>query len=907
MNLPGFLKRRRDRDLEEEIRSHLEMAVRDRLERGESQKDADNSARREFGNTTLIKEITREMWGWATLERLLQDLRYTGRILRNSPGFTIVAILSIALGIGVNTAIFSLIDAVLLKPLAVRNPEQLVTVGDPTHTGALSEGAGRSDIFSYPFFERFRARQQVFNDVYASGRCERLDVALANGSPIGTTENNVRGRFVTGNFFSLLGVHSRIGRVFTEPEVRIPGSAPVIVIGDGFWQRTFAGDPGVIGQTLIVGGSKFTIIGVMPAEFSGDVVGASTDIWFPMTMQAQANPGHDSLKDPQVNWLLLMGRLKPGVSIGQADASIQVIGHRLFEELYKNAQSAEGLQELLRAKIEVAPGGKGFSRVRHELAAPLMILMGIVSLVLLISCANVANLQLARAAARGREMSLRLAVGAARTRLLRQLLTESFVLSAAGAALGLMLALWATRLFLRLVSGSMQIGLNVHLDATILWFTVAAAFLAGLLFGLAPAIQATRVDLISALKESKSEPSKAFARGFGKALIVSQIVFSLVLLVCAALFIRTLQNLEKVDVGYARDGLLLAQLDFKAAGYQDNRINQLVRDSLQKLQQVPGVEAVSASENGLFSGTDSEGNNEIEGFVPHSLEDKVNHYDRVGPTYFYTVGSRIISGRGIGPQDTGGAPKVAVINEKMAQFYFPHENPIGRHIFDSDDPSGKNRIAITIVGVVRDVKQSDLREPAPRRFYLAMMQHRPTDPIDSLSLEIRVRVPSQSLMDSVRHAIKTVDPKLPIDLKTADGLIGEAVSQEKVVAQLTSFFGLLAVVLAAIGLYGVMSYLTVRRTTEIGIRMALGAHRPAVIGMVLRETFRLVVLGVILGMAASFFLAGLLAKSLFGLPAFDPLSTGMAAAVIAIAAALATYIPARRAARVDPISALRYE
>lgn len=906
MNLP-FLNRRRDRDLEEEVGTHMQMAERDQMERGRSAEEAAQAARREFGNSTLIKEITREMWGWAALERLLEDLRYTGRILRNNPGFASVAILSIALGVGVNTAIFSLIDAVLLRPLPVRSPAELVCIGDPSRTGALSEGAGRPDIFAYPFFERFRSRQQVFTDVYASGRSERLDISLPNGLPASASGANIRGRFVSGNFFSMLGVSSFAGRVFSEAEVRVPGSAPVVVIGYGFWQRTFAGDPRAIGQTLDVNGSPFTIIGVMPAEFLGDVVGAPTDIWFPITMKAAANPGYDFLNNAQDSWLLMMGRLKPGVTLRQADASVQVTGRALFEEFYKSARSEDGIKQLLKTRIPVVPGGRGFSRARSDLAAPLMILMGIVGLVLLISCANVANLQLARAAARVREMSLRLAVGAGRARLVRQLLTESFVVSVAGAALGLMLSLWATRLFLQAMEGGTQIGLSVQLDSRILWFTAAVAFLAGLLFGLAPAVQATRVDLIAALKTSKADNQKAFTRTFGNVLIVSQMVFSLVLLVTAGLFIRTLRNLEHADTGYARSGLLLAKVDFKAAGYTDNRVDPLVRKLLEKLQALPGVESASVSENGLFTGTDSEGNNGIEGFVPRSLEDRLNRYDRVGPNYFYTIGAHMILGRGIGPQDSENAPKAAVINEKMAQFYFPHQNPIGRHIFDSDDPKGKDRIAIPIVGVVRDVKQSNLKEPAPRRFYVALLQHRPTDPIDTLNVEIRTRAPSLSVSDAVRRTIKDVDPKLPVNLKTADDLIADEVSQERLVAQLSGFFGVLAVVLAGIGLYGVMSYLTVRRTTEIGIRMALGARRPAVMGMVLGETFRLVLVGLGAGLFASFAVARLVAKSLFELSPFDPLSTGAAAAVVALAALLATYLPARRAALIDPMAALRNE
>ncbi len=896
----------RDLDLDQEIQAHFEMAVRDRIERGESPREAASSARREFGNRTLITEVTRGMWGWTAVERLLQDLRYTVRTLRKSPGFAAVAILSIALGIGANTAIFSLIDAVMLKALAVPSPNQLVIVGDPTRTGGRSVGGGRPDLFAYPFFELFRAQQRVFSDVYASGRCEHLDVSLANGSRVGTDEDRIRGRFVTGNFFSVLGVHPFIGREFTEYEVRTPGSAPVIVVSHGFCQRTLGQDRGAVGQTLVINGYAFTVIGVMPSDFSGDIIGAPTDIWFPITMQAQANPGHDYLKDPMASWLLLMGRLKPGVSLPLARASVQVLGHGIFKDLYTGKNSAEDLRDLLGKEIEVTPGGKGFSRVRHDFATPLLILMGIVGLVLLICCANVANVQLARGVARGREIGLRLAVGAGRARLVRQLLAESLFISILGASLGLLLAVWGSHLLVRLAFDIGPLPLDIHLDRMVLLFTAGTAIFAGLLFGLAPAFQATRLDLISSLRENKGQP-RPFAKGFGKSLIILQIVFSLVLLVSAGLFIRTLQKLEKLDLGYSRNGLVLANLDFKTAGYIDKRMNQLTLALLEKIREIPGIEAVSASENGLFSGTDSETNTEIEGFVGHSYADKSNHYDRVGPNYFNTIGTRIISGRGIGAQDVENAPRVAAVNENMAQFYFPHENPVGRHLFDTD-PDGKRRAAMTIVGVVRDVKQSHLRQPAPRRFYTPLLQHDADNPIDELNLEIRTRTPSPSMLASVRRAIKTVDPKLPIlDLKSANDLIGDELQEEKLVARLSSSFGLLAVLLAAIGLYGVMSYLTVRRTAEIGVRMALGARRPVVMIMVLRETFRLVIIGLIVGIAVSFLFARLLRNELFDLSPFDPVSIFSAAAVIMIAATLATYLPARRASKIDPMIALRYE
>lgn len=881
------------------------MATRDHIERGENAREASDSVKREFGNRTLVKEVTREMWRWGALERLMQDLRYSLRMLRKSPGFAAVAILSMALGIGVNTAIFSLIDAVLLKSLPVRDPNRLVMIGDPTRTGALYEGPGRSDIFSYPFFERFRDEQQVFTGVYANARCEHLDVSLADGTPVGTSEQRIRARFVTGNYFSLLGVRASVGRFFTEEQVRVPGSAPVIVISRSFSRTAFGDWTNAVGRTLIINGSKFTIIGVAQSNFSGDIVGAPTDIWLPITMQAQANPGHNYLKDPDVSWMVLMGRLKPGISFAQADASVQVLAHRLLTDFYRGKQSTEGLRDLMTKKIEVTPGTKGFSRMRHDFVGPLFVLMGIVGLVLLICCANIANLQLARATARGREMSLRLAIGAAQSRLVRQLLTESLVLSILGAALGLIFASWGSHLLLRIAYASGPT-LDTRLDATVLLFTAAAAIVSGLLFGLAPVVQARRLDLIAALRENKAQPG-GFAKMFGKALVVIQIVFSLVLLVGAGLFIRTLRNLEQLDVGYARDGLVLANLDFKTAGYTDERMNSLASRLLESLHRTPGVRGVSASENGLFSGTDSESVVEVEGFDAHSLEDKSNRSDRVTANYFETVGTPILAGRGITAQDTEKSARVAVINEKMARFYFAHQNPVGRHLFEVQ-PEGKNRKPILIVGVVRDVKQSQLREPAPRRFYTPFAQHQPDDPIGALNLEIRTNVTSPQLLDSIRRAIKTVDPKLPIlDLKTAGQLIQDDLDQEQLVAKLSGFFGALAVLLAAIGLYGVMSYLTVRRTTEIGVRMALGARRGTVMGMVLAETFRLVAAGVIIGIAASLLLASLLTKILFGLSAFDPLTTISAVALIAVAAGLATFLPARRASRIDPMIALRYE
>ncbi|MBV8866257.1 MAG: ABC transporter permease, partial [Acidobacteriaceae bacterium] len=512
--------RNRDRELDEEIRSHLQMAARDQIACGKSPRSAEQAARRQLGNVGLIKEVTRDMWGWTSLERFTQDVRYGLRVLRRSPGYASVAILSLALGIGANTAIFSLIDAVMLKSLPVRNPQELVTIGDPTRIGGLSEGSGgRTEFFSYPFFERLRARNTVFTDIFARSRTERLEVAPEDGSKAAGSDEATRCRFVSGNYFSVLGVPAALGRTFTEQETRVPGTAPVIVISDGYWKSQFGRDPNAIGRKLVVNGSKFTIIGVTPPVFTGEAVGAPADIWLPATMLLQASPGHDYLKNSQVYWLLLMGRLRPGVSLGQAAASVNVLGKQIFAELYKGNSPAEEYEQLIRQKIIVLPGAKGFSRIRHDFSLPLMMLMGTVGLVLLICCANVANLQLARAAGRRRETSLRLAIGAGRVRLVRQLATESLLLAVAGAALALCFAVWASHLLLRLTSANDQLPVDIHLDGAMLAFTVGVAVLAALLFGLVPAWQSTRIDLVSGLKESKSGTGHGSGQSLGRALI----------------------------------------------------------------------------------------------------------------------------------------------------------------------------------------------------------------------------------------------------------------------------------------------------------------------------------------------------------------------------------------------------
>ena len=872
-------RRKRDRDLDEEISTHLRMAANDRGE---------EAARSEFGNLGLIKEMTREMWGFASWEALVNDLRYALRVLGKNPGYALTAILSLALGIGANTAIFSLIDSIMLKSLPVHNPGELVSIGDPSAIGSVHEGDVRDvAIFSYPFYKRFREHNGVFAGVYATGRSERLNLEGSAERPLA--------RFVSDNYFSVLGVSPLLGRTFTSAE------EPVVVISHAYWERHFQRAQDVIGRKLRINGTSFTVIGVTPRDFFGDIVGYQSDIWLPIEAQPLANPGRNYLNDPKTQWLLLMGRLAPGVSLAQAGTVTNTVGLGILKEQIPSDSSPEEKNALERERIPVRSAAGGFSRIRRNFSKPLFMLMALVGLVLLICCTNVSNLQLARAASRAREIGLRLAIGASRPRLLRQLMTESLALAAAGGVVGLFIAIWVGHLLLGLVSRDNRLPLDFHLSGTTLLFTVALSLAASLFFGLAPALFATKASVASSLKESKSGRSHRGGQRFEKGLVVFQIVLSWVLLFGSGLFIRTLQNLENSDIGYRRDQLIVVELDPVASGYQGDKLIQLGRRLLDKLDNAPGIERVTISENGLFSGTESTSGLMVEGFTPRSDTDKESHSDRVGPGYFETIGTPILKGRGIEARDMESAP-VAVINESMARFYFPSVNPLGRHI-SVDNGKGW----ITIVGVVRDAKQNNLREPAARRFYSQFMLGT-GDAIGSMRLELRAHGATSQAEELIRRQIGSVDPNLQIQsISAAQSLIDNDLIQERLIAKLSGSFSLLALALASIGLYGVMSYLTQRRTTEVGIRMALGARRSNVVGMVLKETMLVTVAGLGIGVLVAALLARLVSGSLYGVAAFDPLTGGLASVTILAAASLAGWLPARRASRIDAMAALRTE
>jgi predicted permease len=893
-----FRRAQVEAELAAELRFHLDQQVDENIAAGMSPDEARHAALRAFGGVAQIQERCREMRGNRWLEQLFQDLGYALRTFRRSPTFTLVAVLSLALGIGANTAIFSLINALLLRELPVQEPGRLVVLGDPSRVHSLSTGSIRNDILSTPLYEAIRDQNQVFSGVLASGRTGRLNVGIEPAA--GAEPETARGRLVSGNYFSVLGVRAARGRTFTAEEDRAPGAAPFVVISHGYWTRRFDQDPKVLGRRITLNDHPFTIIGVTPPEFFGEIVGVATDLWIPLSMQPQVNPGRDYHDRWDASWILLLGRLAPGASLERARAEINVLYPRILKGANLPAEKLPAPEDM---RIEVSPGGEGFSSLRPQLEQPLLTLMAMVALFLLVACANVANLLLERSMARQKEIAVRLALGAGRARLIRQLLTESVLLSGLGGALGLLVAYKASTAFLRLVAGNSAAAVDLRPDLPVLGFTALVAILTGIFFGLAPALRATRVELAPTLKESARSVAGQGAGGrwpLGKLLVVVQFALSLLLVMGAGLFLRTLRNLERLDLGFPRDELLLVNIDPVAGGYEGARLETVPRELVDRLQALPGVSAVTYSENGIFSGTESATSVRIEGYQGPAGDEPVINYDLVGARYFQTVGIPLLLGRDFELRDGSGAPRVAVINEEMAKRIFPGKSPLGRRILILGPPD----LEYEIVGVAGNARDHELRGPVPPRFYIPMAQSGRTD---AFNLEIRTQEPA-ALVAPVREAIRAFDPDLPMsDLEPLGSMVDETITNERTIARLSIVFGLLALVLAAIGLYGVISYTIARRINEIGIRMALGARRSRVLWMVLRETLLLAFLGIVIGVPAALGSARAVSSRLFGLSAWDPATLATAIGILLGVALLAGLVPGSRATRVSPVQALRYE
>jgi predicted permease len=837
------------------------------------------------------------------METLLQDLRYAVRMLVKSPAFTLVAVLTLALGIGANTAIFTIVNALLLKMLPIKAPQELVAVGDPTRVNDRSSGTPQTDLFSYPLYKELRDNNTVFSGLIAGGTEHRVDVdASAAG---GASSEQIVGRLVSGNYFSVLGVDPAIGRLLTENDDTAENANPVVVLSYGYWNRKFALSPAIIGKEIRLNGYPFTVIGVAPQNFKGEVIGEDFEVFLPISMQAQIIRGNSFRTNPNFSWLSLMGRLNPGISAAQAKANLDVVFQQALKGTYGAKLSADDRNALANAKIRVEPGGSGLSEFRSEYSTPLLLLMGIVGLVLVIACVNVANLLLARATARSKEVAIRLAIGANRRRLLQQLLTESILLAFLGGICGALLSIWGVRVLVK-IFGSDASSLPLSPDIRVLSFTMAMCLLTGILFGLVPAMRTLKVQVSSTLKDAAAAAPESRSRfGWGKGLVAGQVALSLLVLFAASLLVRSLQKLMTQDLGYDSSRIIVARLNPVAVGYRGERMQHLAQELTTRLSVVPGVHGVSYSQNGLFSGSESADAIIVPGFNADKPRDRVAREDSVGPDYFGVVGIPILMGRGVGPQDTATSTRVAVVNESMVKYFFHGENPLGRQ-FQIDDPDEKRK-PFTVIGVSRDAKDhgSLLREATPPRFYHAYQQD--AIPIQII-LEISAGGDPNSVLSSIRSQIKAIDPNLPIAfIYTVRHQLEGSISNHIALAKLSAFFAGLALLLACIGLYGIMSYTVAGRTREIGVRIALGAQRADVLQLVLREGVLLVGVGLVVGIPLSLAGTRVLHSFLFGLKGVDPVSLFLVVVILGMVATIAGFIPARRATKVDPIVALRYE
>ncbi len=907
----GFRHAHVEREVDDELAFHLEMRARKLASAGLPTDDARREALRQFGDVGTVRQFCidldreriRTMERVNLLSELRQDLVYAARMLRRNAGVTAVIVLTLGLGIGANTAIFTLVNAVLLRKLPVRAPDELIALGDPSRVGGMSfTTSPRGDMFSYATYKALRADTALVSGLLASGRVDRLDV-LADSAA--TEALHPHGRLVSGNYFSVLGVPAYRGRVFDGSEDVSVGASPVATISYDYWQRRFGGDEHVVGRDVLINGSRFTIIGVTPPGFTGEIVGRDTDIWLPLTMQGVLYPNRRMLDQTEAYWLLLLGRRQPGVTEAQAEAGFATHVRRILAQQASNAVVAAGVKDV---RLWTGPGARGLSNVRRSYEAPLITLMIGVAVLLLIICANVGNLLLARAVARTREMSVRLAIGAGRGRLVRQLLTEGLLLALAGGAAGLVVAHWGSRFLLWLVAdGGGQIPLDVRLDVPVLVFTLGLSVLAVGLFALAPALRASRVDVASTLRASARSlsGSEVGARGqrvpLGRMLIAAQVALSMVLLVGAALLVRSLESVQGTDTGLDRDHLLIVDLDANSRGYAGDRLTGLARDLGAAFERIPGVTAVSWSENGLFSGTESASNVGIPGYVPRQEDDSTAYYDEAGPGFVGATGMRLLAGRDLAATDDAHAPTVVLINASFATFYFGKANPVGQTIRLSDSTYAE------VVGVVADVRDHDLTVPAVRRYYVAYQQHPFEDP-GALRFIVRASGDPARLNAPVRRVVAAHDPQLPIDgVDALSFLMRRSVREERLLARLATGFGALALLLAAVGLYGVMTYAVTRRTGEIGLRVALGAQRNAVVGMVVRDALRLVAVGIVIGVPLALAATKLLRNQLYGVQPSDPASIAVALVVLLASAVVASLLPAMRASRVAPVVALREE
>ncbi len=836
------------------------------------------------------------------MHTLLQDVRYGLRMLAKNPGFTLIAILTLALGIGANTAIFSLLNQVLLLRLPVRHPEELVVLKSPgpMHGHVWSDGDA-SEIFSYPLYKGLAKNTTVFDGVIAR---YQFSASIASH---GQTDRG-SGELVTGNYFQVLGVQPAFGRVLSPADEDVQGAHPVLVLSHAYWERHFGSDAGVLNQTILVNNTEMTIVGVSQAGFSGIQVGQMPDIFVPMTMKGQMTPIRNGLDDWNDSFLAVLARRKPGVSLERAQAGINADYPGLLEQqalTLKLRAGGKDEKEFLGKKIVLAPGAQGRTTAQRDSGPALMALFAMVALVLLIACTNVANLLLAKAATRQREFAIRSALGATPGRMMRQLLVESFLCALGGGVLGLILGSWIMNILTQAVVSEAGVqGITARVDGTVLGFAAAATVLSALLFGLIPAWRATRTGVSQMMKDQGSTTSAGPGHvRFRKFLVAGQVAFTLLLLTGGALFSRTLWNLRKQNLGLSTENLITFSISPQLSGYDEARTVALVDQLRERMAGLPGVLGVGSSQIPVLTGTDMGRNITVEGRQNLDSDDTHVNFDAVSPNYFSTMKIPLLSGREFNASDTAKSTKVAIINEAMVKEFFPNRNPIGVHFAMGSGNDVKPDTEI--VGVVKDTKESHVRDADRPFFYQPYSQF---GKLFGMSFYVRSQQDPLLISNTLRETVRGADPNLPIyELKTVQRVVDEDLFAERVIATLSAAFGGLAALLSALGIYGVLAYVVVQRTREIGIRVALGAAAGHVRGLVFKEVGWMVLAGTLVGLPLAYGLGRLSESLLYGVHAGDVPVYAASLGIICLVAVAACYIPSRRATRIDPIVALRYE
>ena len=876
-----------DRELGEEVETHLEMRAAELRAQGLDPQAARQAARREFGAIDRMKEEYRDRRGLPSLEILAKDLHYGLRGLRRNPVFTLAAVLSLALGIGANTAIFSFINALMLRMLPVDRPSQLVNF---YRTGGWGRGYA-----SYPLYLELRKHTELFTGVFARSGAEQVRFDTGHGNRV----EYVTRSFVTGNYFEVLGVHPFLGRLFTDADNRVPQAHPLAVLSYDFWRNRLAMDPAVLGRVLVVDEQPLTVIGVAAPGFHGVEVENHEDLWEPAMMF------RGQIMQPGMHWLWIMARCRPEVPRGRIQAAANTIMQRYLMSVYGGQRrTAFGLWALAQ-KIEVRDAGVGISMLRDAFGKPLAVLMAAVGLVLLIACANLAGLLIARGAARRREIAMRFSLGATRLRLVRQAMVESLLLALLGAALGLAFAFWGERYMLWFLPPGAGESFNVHPDATVLGFTLLISMLAAVVFGLAPALRATALDPAAALKDGGTQqPGRGPRSALRKALVVAQVAFSVVLAVAAGLFARSLAGLRAINLGFTAQHVLTFSLDYPRAWKNGQKKEH--RDTLiARLASLPGVAAVSYGFPGPYQGGQWSAGIRVPGSARTAREGVEVDEQGVGPGYFETIGTRLLRGREFNPADFRSTRKIAVVNQAFVRGFLPHApDPLSRVLsFDDSKPEGGE--PTYIIGVVPDILHDGLKTRVRSTIYVPYregeVEYDPT-------LLIRSVVSPASLLPAVRSALRQIDPEVALTQpRTLRQRVDDSIFLDRMTATLSGFFGALALLLAAIGIYGVMAYAVARRTAEIGLRIALGAAPGRIEWMVLRDGLFLIALGIVLGLPLSLAAGRLSASLLFGIRPDDPLVFIATVAVLLAIGALAAFLPAQRAAAVEPLEALRHD